>query len=251
MPRFFVAPEKIKNGFVYIVGQDAIHISKVLRLGEGEQILVLDGCGNSYQAVIKNAGREQVVCAVTGELPPASPSGPRLTLIQGLPKGEKMDLIVEKSTELGVSRVIPLVCERAVVKLEGDKPYRRRERWQRIAREASKQCRRPDIPEIDLPAGWEQVLPGLDRRAVALMPWEEENVVTLKSFLRENTPQEQICVFIGPEGGFAPGEVGRARAHGVRTVTLGPRILRTETAGLAVLAMVMYQWGDLGGKSDG
>jgi 16S rRNA (uracil1498-N3)-methyltransferase len=161
-----------------------------------------------------------------------------------------MDLIVEKSTELGISRIIPLVCERTVLKLEGDKLSRRRERWLRIAREASKQCRRPDVPEVDLPGGWDQALRDLDR-ATALIPWEEENVLTLKSFLRENKPREQVYVFIGPEGGFTPREVERARSHGVRPVTLGPRILRTETAGLAVVAMILYQWGDLGGRSDG
>lgn len=129
--------------------------------------------------------------------------GPRLTLVQGLPKGDKMDLIVEKSTELGISRIIPLVCERTVLKLEGDKLSRRRERWLRIAREASKQCRRPDVPEVDLPGGWDQALRDLDR-ATALIPWEEENVLTLKSFLRENKPREQVYVFIGPEGGLPP-----------------------------------------------
>ena len=231
-------------------GSGCVHITRVLRLCRGDRILVLDGRGKSYQAVIEDAGRTRVICAVTGEIPVFSSPGPRLTLVQGLPKGDKMDLIVEKSTELGISRIIPLVCERTVLKLEGDKLSRRRERWLRIAREASKQCRRPDVPEVDLPGGWDQALRDLDR-ATALIPWEEENVLTLKSFLRENKPREQVYVFIGPEGGFTPREVERARSHGVRPVTLGPRILRTETAGLAVVAMILYQWGDLGGRSDG
>jgi 16S rRNA (uracil1498-N3)-methyltransferase len=250
MPRFFVEPGQIRDGYIYLTGQDVVHITRVLRLGRGDRILVLDGRGKSYQAVIEDAGRTRVICAVTGEIPVFSSPGPRLTLVQGLPKGDKMDLIVEKSTELGISRIIPLVCERTVLKLEGDKLSRRRERWLRIAREASKQCRRPDVPEVDLPGGWDQALRDLDR-ATALIPWEEENVLTLKSFLRENKPREQVYVFTGPEGGFTPREVERARSHGVRPVTLGPRILRTETAGLAVVAMILYQWGDLGGRSDG
>lgn len=250
MARFFVEPKIIKNGFVPIEGQDAIHITRVLRLGKGDRILILDGCGKSYEAVIEKAARDRVVCAVTGELPVARTAGPRLTLVQGMPKGEKMDRIVKKCTELGISRIIPLACERAVVKLEGDKTRSRRERWQRIAREASQQCRRPDVPLVDLPADWDQVLQGLGQ-AAALIPWEEEGDLTLKHFLRENEPQEQVYIFIGPEGGFTPSEVDRALSHSVRPVTLGPRILRTETAGLAAVTMILYQWGDLGGKSNG
>jgi 16S rRNA (uracil1498-N3)-methyltransferase len=204
MPRFFVEPGQIRDGYIYLTGQDAVHITRVLRLGRGDRILVLDGRGKSYQAVIEDAGRTRVICAVTGEIPVFSSPGPRLTLVQGLPKGDKMDLIVEKSTELGISRIIPLVCERTVLKLEGDKLSRRRERWIRIAREASKQCRRPDVPEVDLPGGWDQALRDLDR-ATALIPWEEENVLTLKSFLRENTnPGSRFMFLSARKGGLPP-----------------------------------------------
>ncbi|OPZ74954.1 MAG: Ribosomal RNA small subunit methyltransferase E [Firmicutes bacterium ADurb.Bin456] len=250
MARFFVDPQKIKNGFAFIGGQDAIHIAKVLRLGKGDRVLILDGCGKSYEAVIENTGRDRVVCAITRKLPAEMAAGPRLILVQGMPKGEKMDRIVKKCTELGISRIIPLACERAVVSLEGEKARSRRERWQRIAREASKQCRRPDVPVVDPLSGWDQVLEGLGP-AVALIPWEEEGDLTLKHFLCENEPREQVYIFIGPEGGFTSPEVERAFSYGVQPVTLGPRILRTETAGLAVVTMILYQWGDLGGKSNG
>lgn len=248
MPRFFISPEQIKGGPVTITGPDVVHISRVLRLGAGDCLTVLDGLGKAYEAVIEKTGRDEVVCAIRKEIPAGDAPPVRVTLVQGIPKGDKMDLIVQKGTELGVSRVIPLLCERAVVKLEGDRSHKKRERWQRIALEAAKQCRRQDVPEVVEPVGWDQVLAGLPQEVVALIPWEEENVESLKDILMGNTAKEEIYVFIGPEGGFTPGEVERARARGIRPVTLGPRILRTETAGLAVLTMILYQWGDLGGK---
>ncbi|MDD4238192.1 MAG: 16S rRNA (uracil(1498)-N(3))-methyltransferase [Desulfotomaculaceae bacterium] len=251
MPRFFVSPEQIKSGRVTITGPDVLHIVKVLRLGTGDNLTVLDGRGKVYEAVVEQTGREAVICAVISESDAGDAPAVRITLVQGLPKGDKMDLIVQKATELGVWRLIPLVCERSVVKLIGDKPQRRLERWQRIALEAAKQCRRPDIPEVLPPFEWEEVLTGMPDGTVALIPWEEENLEPLKKALRESEPKGDVYVFIGPEGGFASAEVELARSHGIRPVTLGPRILRTETAGLAVLAMILYQFGDLGGKLNG
>jgi len=247
LPRFFVSPKQIEAGRVYLNGPDVVHIAKVLRLSAGDRLVVLDGQGKSYLAVLEQICKGEVSCAIEKELAAAAGALLKVTLVQGIPKGDKMDLIIQKGTELGLNGLIPLLSERAVVKLEGDKLFKRRERWRRIALEAAKQCRRPDIPEISVPKSWEQALADLPPDAVALIPWEEENAESLKGFLQHSKPPEEIFVFIGPEGGFSAGEVERARLHGVRPVTLGPRILRTETAGLAVLAMILYQWGDLGG----
>jgi len=251
MPRFFVDPGQVKAGRVTITGPDVVHIVKVLRLGPGDALTVLDGRGNAYEAVIEQAGREAVICAITSHINAGGTPSLKITLVQGLPKGDKMDLIVQKATELGVCRIIPLVCDRTVVKLTGDKSQRRLERWQRIAVEAAKQCRRPDIPEILPLAGWETVLADLSDNSLALIPWEEENQVALKKVLEESKTTGGFVVFIGPEGGFTSAEVELARSHGVKPVSLGPRILRTETAGLVVLAIMQYQFGDLGGKLDG
>lgn len=248
MPRFFVSPEQVKDDYIIITGPDVNHIARVLRLGAGDCLTVLDGRGTLYEAVIKRAGKDEVLCAIEKRSKVKSTPSLRLTLVQGIPKGDKMDLIVQKGAELGVSRVIPLISQRVVVKLEGDKSGKKRERWQRIALEAAKQCRRPDVPEVAEPAGWDRVLANLPGEVLALMPWEEENALSLREVLMGNTPQEDVFVFIGPEGGFTADEVEQARARGVRPVTLGPRILRTETAGLAVLTMILYQWGDLGGQ---
>jgi len=248
MPRFFVAPEQINKNQVYISGPDVNHINRVLRLGPGDGLLILDGRGGVYEAVIEKACRGQVICTIKKEAPAGNGIPVRVTLVQGLPKGDKMDLIIQKGTEIGISRVIPLMCRRSVVKLAGDKPLRRLERWRRIALEAAKQCRRVDVPEVQEPAGWNRVLPEMPPEAAAFMPWEGEKVQTLKAILRCGVAREQVYVFVGPEGGFTPDEVGTAVAHGIRPVTLGPRILRTETAGLAVLSMILFQWGDLGGE---
>jgi 16S rRNA (uracil1498-N3)-methyltransferase len=247
-PRFFVSPDQIKESRIRITGPDVNHIARVLRLGRGSALTILDGKGKSYAAVIQELVRDEVFCEINKELPliPACPV--KVTLVQGIPKGDKMDLIIQKGAELGVSRVLPLICSRSVVRLAGDRLPRKQERWQRIALEAAKQCRRPDVPEVAEPAELDGVLGSLPANCTALIPWEEENKVSLKDLLSEVRAVEEIYVFIGPEGGFTAGEVAAAQAAGVRPVTLGPRILRTETAGIAVITMVLCRWGDLGGK---
>lgn len=247
-PHFFVSPSQIKEtGLIYLNETDALHAAKVLRLRSGDSIVLADGAGRSYLAVLEQVTGKNVSCRIERECTLARTGEPKVTLVQGIPKGEKMDLIIQKGTELGLHRIIPLLSERVVVKLDKDKQLKRRQRWQRIALEAAKQCRRPDLPEISPPQSWGQVLNELPPEAVALLPWEEETAASLKDFMRTNRSAAEIYLFIGPEGGFAAAEVTQARAHGVIPVTLGPRILRTETAGLAVIVMVLYQWGDLGG----
>lgn len=250
-PRFFVSPEQIKECRIRITGPDVNHIARVLRLGRGSALTILDGRGKSYAAVIHELGRDEVFCDINKELPSTPACPVKVTLVQGIPKGDKMDLIIQKGTELGVSRVIPLICSRCVVRLAGDRLPRKQERWQRIALEAAKQCRRPDVPEVAEPAELDGVLGSLPANCTALIPWEEENKVSLKDLLYEIEAVEETYVFIGPEGGFTAEEVAEARAAGVRPVTLGPRILRTETAGIAVITMVLCRWGDLGGKNNG
>ncbi|MDD2553561.1 MAG: 16S rRNA (uracil(1498)-N(3))-methyltransferase [Desulfotomaculaceae bacterium] len=249
-PRFFVEPAHIGNDLVRITGPDVIHITRVLRLRRGSIVVLLDGKGKSYEAEIQSPGRDEVVCRIKKELLTASACPVQVTLVQGIPKGDKMDIIIQKGTELGVSRVIPLISRRSVVKLDADRMRRKGERWQRIAMEAAKQCRRPDVPEVSDAADLGQILASLPGKCVALMPWEEECQVSLKDVIYKHNTGEEIYVFIGPEGGFTPGEVEQARASGVRSVTLGPRILRTETAGMAVLAMILCRWGDLGGETN-
>ncbi|MDD3653938.1 MAG: 16S rRNA (uracil(1498)-N(3))-methyltransferase [Desulfotomaculaceae bacterium] len=246
-PRFFFSVEQIEDGKIYLNKSDVIHVKRVLRLRPGENLVLMDGRGKTYLAIIEKFIAGAVVCDIIREIPSSTASPLRITLVQGIPKGNKMELIIQKGTELGVNLVIPLLCERTVVKLDEDKIPKRLERWQKIALEAAKQCRRSDVPKISRPKSWDEMLCALPPGAVAMIPWEEEFVYSVKDFCLQHLELASIYIFIGPEGGFTREEVERARLYGVCPVTLGPRILRTETASMAVLTMVQYQWGDLGG----
>lgn len=247
---FFVSPEQITGGRVTITGPDVVHISRVLRLGPGDVITVMDGRGKGYRVRLTGITGTAVEGVILEQFIPGGEAPLKVTLVQGLSKGDKMDIIIQKSTELGVSCVVPLACRRSVVRLTPAKARERQQRWQRIALEAAKQSRRAIVPRVtevmDLPAVLDLISPG----ALALMPWEEERELSLKAALRGQSCGE-VFIFIGPEGGFAAGEVAVARERGVLSVSLGPRILRTETAGLATLTMILYELGDLGGYPAG
>lgn len=243
--RFFVTPQQLDSPLVHIEGGDVRHISRVLRLGPGDEILLLDGCGRAARARIESVHKDVVTCsileytAVSGE-PPL-----RVILLQALPKGDKLEQIIQKAVELGVSEVWPVQTGRCVVQLAGEKAAARQSRWQRVACEAAKQCRRPVVPRVKLPLLWEEALTALPAGRLLLLPWEEETGAGLKNVLA-GAPPATVVVAVGPEGGWEPREVELARTYGARTVSLGPRILRTETAGPAVLAALMFYWGDLG-----
>ncbi|MFZ5592299.1 MAG: 16S rRNA (uracil(1498)-N(3))-methyltransferase [Bacillota bacterium] len=245
MHRFFVAPQQLDGPLVHIEGSDAKHISRVLRLGPGDQIMLLDGNGRAARARIVAVHKDTVTCSIleytaaTGE-PPL-----RVILLQALPKGDKLEQIIQKAVELGVHEVWPVQTRRCVVQLAGEKATARQNRWQRVAYEAAKQCRRPAVPQVRMLLAWADALAALPPSTLLILPWEEEAGTGLKSVLNQPVPAT-VAVAVGPEGGWAPEEVELARRHGARTVSLGPRILRTETAGPAVLAALMFHWGDLG-----
>ena len=260
MARFFVEPQNVREDRVVITGEDVRHITRVLRLARGDRITVTTGLCTDYLVEITAASKDEVVGRVVEVTGVNRDPELKVIMVQGLPKGDKMDLIVQKSTELGVAAIIPVETRRAVVRLEGAKAGQRVERWQRIALEAAKQCRRGRIPEVLPVASWSSALEAVPGGALAVVPWEGEGELSLKRVLQgTGTPNRdmhgtgapgkprEVWIFIGPEGGLDPEEIEAARERGIIPVTLGPRILRTETAGLAVLAMILYQWGDLGG----
>jgi len=246
MRRFFVSPQDIKGEEVFIKDSDAHHITQVLRLKEGEEIIVFTGTGLEYQVVIKNISSGLVLGEIRGVTSSDRDSKVNVTLVQGVPKGDKMDFIIQKCTELGIAKIIPVLTERTVVKLDGDKKGKRRERWQKIAQEASKQCKRATVPQIAEIFTWGQYLASISNEGPILVLWENESTRGIKSFLGKNKDLDQITLVIGPEGGLSQQEVGKLLDKGAQTVTLGPRILRTETAGLAALVMILYELGDLG-----
>ncbi len=251
MPRFFVSPEQVKSGRITIAGSDVRHISKVLRMDAGDIITVLDGNGKAYEARIEKVTKEKVRCEVLEQGQAGGEPPIRVTLVQGISKGEKMDLVVQKGTEIGATAIIPVMCRRSVVKLSSKKAAERRDRWQRIAVEAAKQCRRSVVPRVATPTTWREALDDIPEGAVSLMPYEGETERKMRDVLHLMNPPSETIIFIGPEGGIHPEEFEQAQRRGVIPVTLGPRILRTETAGLAALTLVLYQWGDLGGALNG
>ena len=250
MARVFVPHTQITSGQAYITGAEMQHIDRVLRLAAGDEVTILDGLGGVFLARISGKNKDTVFCDIIEVGLPDNEPPVNITLVQGLPKADKMELVVQKGTELGLACLIPLQCHRSIVKLDAKKAAQRQERWQRIAMEAAKQCRRAKYPLVDKVMNWEEVLNSLPKQALALLPWEEEagrGIKSLRGYC--DVPPTEIYVFIGPEGGFTEAEVLRTQEYGVIPVSLGPRILRTETAGLAVLSMLMYEFGDLGGRT--
>ncbi len=244
MFQFFVDKSQIseETGLAVITGPDVNHICHVLRMRAGEQFYVTDGTGKGkYLCALKSAAEEQVVCEIVRNITESSELPCEITLYQGLPKSDKMELIIQKAVELGVSRIVPVAAKRSVVKLDDKKAQSKLGRWQGIAEAAAKQSKRDVIPEIGSVMTLKEALKEAESFEVSMMPYENaEGMVFTRSLMEEIKPGQRIAVFIGPEGGFDEAEVEAALAMGTKPVTLGRRILRTETAGLAALAMLSY-----------
>ncbi|MGI6679049.1 MAG: 16S rRNA (uracil(1498)-N(3))-methyltransferase [Dehalobacterium sp.] len=251
MHRFFVAPDQIREKYITITGGDVHHINRVLRLNVGDQIIITDGEGWEYLTQITSQSLQLVEArilegAVSSQEPPID-----VFLLQGIPKGEKMELLIQKCTEIGMKKLIPIQMKRSIVKLSSEKEEKRRERWQRVATEAAKQSQRAVIPPImpvcDLASALQQLPPG----TTLIMPWEEETHTGLKAcFSSWPAIPGPIALLIGPEGGISSEEAQLAMEWGAHKISLGPRILRTETAGMVALSIILYELGDLGGKRD-
>lgn len=242
MYHFFVDPEQISREEVRILGNDVNHMKNVLRMQAGEQITVSDGNGMEYLCRIRELSSEAVYADILeshraeAELP--SP----LILYQGLPKGDKMELIIQKAVELGVSRIVPVSTKRCVVKLDAKKADARRKRWQAIAESAAKQSGRSVIPEVAPLITYEKALQEAAKLDVRLIPYEHaRGMEETKKILGKIERGQSVGIFIGPEGGFEEAEVDAAMGQGVHPITLGRRILRTETAGLCILSVLMFQ----------
>lgn len=246
MARFFVESHQIKEDRAVITGPDVKHITRVLRMETGNHLTLLDGQGNAFRAEIIEILKDEIHFLIMGREEMQSEPKLKVTLVQGLPKGDKMESIIQKCTELGIHRIIPLAAKRSIVKLEGKKVAERQERWQRVALEASKQCRRTGVPSVEKLLTWNEVFSTIPSEALLLLPWEDEQVQPLRKVLQEVDVPREVYIFIGPEGGFESDEVTRAGEKGCHRITLGPRILRTETAGPATLAMVLYHYGEIG-----
>jgi 16S rRNA (uracil1498-N3)-methyltransferase len=265
-PRFFISPEQVSGQSITISGEDVHHIVKVLRMKTGDELLLCDGKGAEYSAKIAQVNKSDITVEVKARSK-REIRYPLITLGQGLPKSDKMNWIVQKATELGVANIIPLLTERTIVKVREE--GKRVARWQRIAREAAMQSNRPDIPNVQhirtfadflksltnppsphfikggssknppLEKGEEGGLSSPD--TLLLLPWEE-GTFPIKGILRDNPGRKNIIMLIGPEGGFSAREAEAAQGKGFHLVSLGPNILRTETAAIAALSMIGYEF---------
>jgi len=247
MPRLFVEPNKLAEEVVVLADEDHRYLTRVLRLDVGAEVTLFDGKSVEATARIMRIGPRALELKIEERRPVAAIDRPHVTIIQGLAKGDKLDFIVQKATELGAARIIPVTTARAVARLDAGaiRTMSRRARWQKIAREASRQSGRLDVPEVEGVAALSTAVAASPKDALKLMLWEGARQTSLRSQLPAEPPQ-QIVIAIGPEGGFTVEEVEAARHAGFVAVGLGPRILRTETAALVVLSILGYALGDLG-----
>lgn len=243
MHHFFVEPSQIQGNEVRITGSDVRHIKNVLRMKAGEELSVSNGMDQKeYRCGIEELGEEEILCRIRfiKEADVELPS--KVYLFQGLPKGDKMELIVQKAVELGACEIIPVAARRSVVKLDEKKAKHKIERWQGIAESAAKQSRRKSVPIVKPVMAMKEAIAYAAEMDIRLIPYEmAEGMDRTKKIISALGPGQTIAVFIGPEGGFEEGEIEAARDAGICPITMGKRILRTETAGLAILAWIMYQ----------
>lgn len=242
MRRFFVEDLTNRVKVVSIIGNEFHHLRDVLRLKVGDEVSIFDGRGNNLLGKIEAMTRDSARVVIMKRLGDIRESPLEIILCQALAKAEKMDLIVQKAVELGVSRVIPFFTSRTVPKLGGDKMARKVERWQRIALESVKQCGRAMVPKVEKVVGFSEALKGWEGY-LRLILWEGEKVSTLKGIYKECS---KVVVLVGPEGGFTTEEVKEAEGAGFTPVSLGPRILRTETSAISIVAIIQYELGDMG-----
>jgi len=229
-----------------IQGQDAFHISRVLRLQVGNSIIIVAPDGSAGLAEINSILVDSVVCTLKETILEDKETSLNVYLAQGLPKSDKMDYIVQKAVELGVKGIYPMDAEHSVVQYDQAKKNKRLERWQKIAVEAAKQCGRARVPIVEPIRGLAAILGSLEGETVVLMLYEGQTALGMKEALAKYRAQNYLLL-VGPEGGFSAKEVALCQDHGACIVTLGPRILRTETAALAGVSIVLYEYGDLGG----
>lgn len=238
MPRFFI--DGTADGRAYIAGADALHIAKALRMRPGEALTLCDGKGTDFDGVLETVTDRQVTVRISASRPSQAEPTLAVTLYQGLPKGDKMDWIIQKAVELGVTAVVPVATRRSVARLEG-KADKKQERWQRIAAEAAGQCGRGMLPSVERPLSWSQALSRLSGEPALV--FYEGGGRPLRELVTPST--RRLSVFVGPEGGFDPEEIDAIRRQGGGVATLGPRILRCETVPLAALTLLMHLSGNM------
>lgn len=252
MHKFFTPKELINGDVAKIIGDDVKHIYKVLRISEGEKVTLNNCEGVEYLGRVKSVSKQEVLIEILEKLESNNESNVKIYLFQGLPKSQKMDLIVQKGTELGITEFIPTITHRVDVKLKGE--FKKLDRLNRIALEASKQSKRSIIPKVREVINFNEAINELKNMDLIVIPYENAEDFGIKSLMRKLNEDnvnlndiKEIGIVIGPEGGFEEDEINELKDNGAHIVTLGKRILRTETAGFTATALLQYELSDLGG----
>ena len=252
MHKFFTEPHNITENVGIIFGDDVKHIYKVLRISEGEKVTLNNCEGVEYLGRVKSVSKQEVLIEILEKLESNNESDVKIYLFQGLPKSQKMDLIVQKGTELGITEFIPTITHRVDVKLKGE--FKKLDRLNRIALEAAKQSKRSIIPKVSQPIEFDEVLEKTNSLDLLIVPYENANNFGIKTLInklrKENVIDnlKTIGIFVGPEGGIEAYEIERLKDKGAHIVTLGKRRLRTETAGFVATSLIQYELSDLGGN---
>lgn len=257
MPRFFISGNVQPGEVAEITGKDARHITRILRMEPGDTLDIVDSSGKQYPARIRTGSVHRVTLDVASDESCASREpAVFITILQGLPKGDKMDKVVRRNTEIGVSRFVPVITERSIPRPDETAFAKRIKRWRRIAEEASKQSGRQRVPDVLDAVGFEDAIrfaveekiccQGRGRECLILFPWELETLTGVRDILREGGGFSEVLCFIGPEGGFSHDEAENAARNGAQLCSLGPRILRTETCALVLSSIILYEAGEMG-----
>lgn len=250
---FYVEHGQISEHTITITGSDVNHIKNVLRMQKGEKLVICDGQGTDYYCSIADFSKDEVIVEILEMNDTDTELNTRIYLFQGLPKKDKMELIIQKAVELGVYEVIPVSMKRCVAKIEDKKKEQKKlERWQTIAASAAKQSGRGMIPKVQGVLSFGEALEKAKELELAIVPYEHaEGMVESKKLMESACQKKSVGIFIGPEGGFDDAEIQRAREAGFSMISLGKRILRTETAGLTILSILMFQMeveSEIGGR---
>lgn len=245
-PRIYHAGALATGTCITLTGTAAAHVGKSLRLGAGDAISLFNGDGFDYRAQIQQAGRDGILVAIDEQLDPATDASLPVTLLQGICRNQRMDWLIQKSTELGVQRIVPVECERSVARIDARKAERKITHWHSVAISACEQCGRTRLPMIDPPASTDAAFAALPAMATKIL-LDPAGTQRLDKLLR---PGEPVVLLIGPEGGLTANERDAAQAAGFSRVRLGPRVLRTETAPIAALSIIQFLVGDLNDTQD-
>jgi 16S rRNA (uracil1498-N3)-methyltransferase len=245
MRRFFVRPEDVGAHELRLQGDEVAHLARVLRSGPGVQIVAFDGLGHEYVATVERLEADGAICQIMCHRDVRPTQTVSITVGQGLPKVDKFEWVIQKTTELGVAAIVPLTTARAVPQLSAAHRAAKLARWEKLAREACKQCGRSTVPRLHSLTSLHTFFTTFQRSDLKLVLWEGEKTRRLRSVLTTSAPVASAAIIIGPEGGLTPQEVAEGESYGFFAVRLGERILRTETASVVAVALLQHYFGDL------